>query len=242
MGRADFDGTSRFELRRRLGEGGMGVVYEAYDAERRQLVALKTLQRADARSLLRFKNEFRALHDIEHPNLVSLYELFEHEGAWFFTMELVEGVDFLTHVRGHEPRAGLDEAKLRAAMGELARGVVALHRADRVHRDIKPSNLRGDARGARSPRWCRMGIVRTMKTAIDGAGRVVVPKAMRDALGLGAGQSVDIRLVDGRLEIEPSATPMKLVRRGKRLAAEPDRELPTSTAADVRSALEGVRR
>ena len=81
-----------------------------------------------------------------------------------------------------------------------------------------------------------------MKTTIDGAGRVVVPKAMRDALGLGAGQTLDIRVVDGRLEIEASATPMKLVRRGKRLAAEPERELPTLTADDVRGALEGVRR
>ena len=81
----------RFEVRRELGCGGMGVVYEAYDRERDELVALKTLRRADGRWLARFKREFRALHDLAHPNLVALGELFEGEPEPFFTMELVAG-------------------------------------------------------------------------------------------------------------------------------------------------------
>ncbi|MFO0587123.1 MAG: AAA family ATPase [Polyangiaceae bacterium] len=94
---------SRFEIRRLLGWGGMGVVYEAFDRERRQRVALKTLRSLDAAGRLRFKNEFRSLVDLAHPNLVRLGELLEENGQLFFTMELVAGVPFVDHVRGSEP-------------------------------------------------------------------------------------------------------------------------------------------
>ncbi|MEM9489016.1 MAG: protein kinase, partial [Myxococcota bacterium] len=95
----DFHGTQRFELLRCLGAGGMGVVYEALDRETNSCVALKTLRRMDANALLRFKNEFRTLAHLAHPNLVSLGELFEDDGRLSFTMELIRGVDFLSHVR-----------------------------------------------------------------------------------------------------------------------------------------------
>ena len=94
--------TVRFTLVRRLGAGGMGVVYEAYDQQRGELVALKTMRRADPLALVRFKQEFRTLGDITHPNLVNLYELFAVEDRWFFTMELVEGCNFLSYVKGPE--------------------------------------------------------------------------------------------------------------------------------------------
>ena len=95
----DFAGTERFEIKRRLGSGGMGIVYEAYDKERQIPVALKTLRQTSGKSLDRFKKEFRALQDIEHPNLIGLGELIVDNGIWFFTMELVEGTDFLSYVR-----------------------------------------------------------------------------------------------------------------------------------------------
>ena len=81
-----------------------------------------------------------------------------------------------------------------------------------------------------------------MKTVIDAAGRIVVPKALRQALGLKPGQPLQIRAGDGRLEIEVAATPMKLKKRGKGLVAVPDTELPPLTAEQVRDTLERVRR
>jgi len=67
-----FDAGPRFDVRRQLGAGGMGLVYEAYDREQKERVALKTLRRANARWLTRFKREFRAIHELSHPNLVAL--------------------------------------------------------------------------------------------------------------------------------------------------------------------------
>ena len=102
---------SQFTLLRRLGAGGMGVVFEAYDQERGELVALKTMRRVDPTGLERFKQEFRALSDITHPNLVNLHRLFAVDGCWFFTMELVDGCDFLTYVRGPYRRGSEQETR-----------------------------------------------------------------------------------------------------------------------------------
>jgi hypothetical protein len=151
-----FAGTARFQILRALGEGGMGAVYEALDREHNARVALKTLLTLTPDAIGRFKREFRALQDVRHPNLVSLGELFDLDGSWFFTMELVEGTDFLSWVRpGWDepppdrlmsgvwaPRGRLDVERLRAALVQLARGLGALHAAGKIHRDIKPSNLR----------------------------------------------------------------------------------------------------
>jgi hypothetical protein len=94
----DFRGTERFRVVGRIGAGGMGVVYEALDTESGRRVALKTLANLDGQAVQRFKNEFRALADLSHPHLVSLGELVEVDGAWFFTMDYIPGGDFMTYV------------------------------------------------------------------------------------------------------------------------------------------------
>jgi tetratricopeptide (TPR) repeat protein len=124
----------RFEVRRRLGSGGMGEVFEAFDRDRGDVIAIKTLTRADGDTFARFKREFRALQSTAHPNLVSIGELVCADGLWFFTMERVEGRHFLEHVRG-------DRDKLRSALRQLVIGLCALHEAGLVHRDVKPSNV-----------------------------------------------------------------------------------------------------
>jgi len=162
----EFQGTERFDIVKRVGAGGMGVVYQAFDRERGTAVALKTLRQLDPAAIYHLKQEFRALADVRHPNLVELHELVSADGQWFFTMELVEGVDFLQWVRRDdvpslsEPTVGeteterpsprhsgmrvsarLDLDRLRDSLRQLVEGVRALHAAGKLHRDVKPSNV-----------------------------------------------------------------------------------------------------
>src|SRR5260370_10548264 len=115
----------------------MGAVYEAFDRERQLSVALKLLNLRHPEALMRFKNEFRALQAVHHPNLVSLGELFARGEQWFFTMELVRGVDLVAHIRGDAgdgtPR--FDTPRLRAAFHQLARALAPLHRHPHIHPD-----------------------------------------------------------------------------------------------------------
>ena len=130
----------------------MGVVYEAVDRDRDMHVAIKSLKRLDAASLYRFKQEFRVLTELSHPNVVTMYELIADGGELFFTMELVDGEPLLRYLRRGVDRSKLttprphvselvDLARLRTALGQLARALEALHAAGLVHRDLKPGNV-----------------------------------------------------------------------------------------------------
>ncbi len=142
-----FPGNKRFEVLSVLGRGGMGVVYEVLDHERQAKVAIKTLNEGSPRELLRLKSEFRALQELEHPNLIQLGELFEDEGTWFFTMELIAGVDFITHVRRRDQDALFHEQRLRRSLIQLVEALAYLHASGRVHRDIKPENVLVESTG-----------------------------------------------------------------------------------------------
>jgi hypothetical protein len=136
----DFSGTERFRVLRRVGAGGMGVVYEVQDLARGEAVALKTLHRINPAGIYRLKHEFRSLAGVAHPNVVCLYELVVEDTCCFFTMELVRGVTFVEYVRG-DPRTSLSIDGVKSALRQLVVGVSALHRLGKLHRDIKPSNV-----------------------------------------------------------------------------------------------------
>ena len=136
-----------YELRRELGSGGFGVVYEARHLQRNDLVALKTLPNRvdgqgqlnrDAERLHKFRREFRALSDVNHPNLVGMQSLEVDGDQWFLTMDLIDGVDFTSYVC---PHVKLDEDRLRAVLPQLVSGIMALHSQHIIHRDVKPSNV-----------------------------------------------------------------------------------------------------
>jgi serine/threonine protein kinase/predicted ATPase len=138
----DAFGDQRFDIVRPLGSGGFGAVYEAFDHQSNQRVALKELTRVGPSALVRFKQEFRALSDVHHPNLVSIKELIEQGGRWYIVMELVEGEDLLDFVCAESPGQAFDEERLRQAFLAVADGLEALHGYGILHRDLKPSNVR----------------------------------------------------------------------------------------------------
>jgi eukaryotic-like serine/threonine-protein kinase len=129
---------ARFDIRRRLGAGGMGVVYEAWDHAHDRRVALKTLSEVRPEPLLALKREFRSVATVSHPNLVTLYELLSEDGQWLLSMEYVEGTDFTSYLREH---GACDVDRLRHTLPQIIRAVHALHAAGLLHRDLKPSNV-----------------------------------------------------------------------------------------------------
>lgn len=142
-----------------LGRGGMGVVYRAKHLRQNRDVALKTLLHISPIELQRFKQEFRALADIAHPNLAGLYDLLSDGTSWCFSMELLKAVDFVEYVwsgfdaierdktalgmsASNAPRLSAEvETRLIEGLKQLVLGLSALHQAGMLHRDIKPSNV-----------------------------------------------------------------------------------------------------
>jgi serine/threonine protein kinase/tetratricopeptide (TPR) repeat protein len=132
------DLLGEYRLLRKLGEGGMGAVFEAVHLQRGHHVALKTLPAVDGDSLHFFKREFRRMAEINHPHLIGLHSLESDGGFWFLTMDLIHGTDFRSHVR---PNEKLDEPRLRSSLAQLTSAVLSLHGNQIIHRDLKPSNV-----------------------------------------------------------------------------------------------------
>ncbi|MEO8428124.1 MAG: protein kinase [Verrucomicrobiota bacterium] len=147
-----------------LGEGGMGIVYRARQSSLNRVVAIKMLPfgrfSPDAH-LKRFRAEAEAIAQLRHPNIVTIYEVGEHEGQPFFSMEYVDGPDLAKMIRERPP-------PIREAARLLARVAQAIHYAHEqgiVHRDLKPSNILLDSRD--QPLVSDFGLVRNLASDSD---------------------------------------------------------------------------
>lgn len=118
----------------------MGLVYRAFDREMGHDVALKTLRASLPDDIYHLKREFRALVDLDHPNLVHLYDLVVGSNYCFFTMELIQGLRVDRWIRSDSDSTAVSR-RAAGALWQLAGGLSALHGSGKLHRDIKPSNV-----------------------------------------------------------------------------------------------------
>jgi serine/threonine protein kinase len=128
-----------YRISRQLGEGGMGVVYEAWDERLERAVALKVLRNSalDAGAAKRLQREVRLAAALNHPNICQLHDIGEAGGQLFLVMELLEGESLAERVS----RGPVDlPAAIQIGLGILT-SLDALHRKGLVHRDLKPSNV-----------------------------------------------------------------------------------------------------
>jgi predicted Ser/Thr protein kinase/WD40 repeat protein len=147
----------RYRLIRRLGEGGMGIVYEAEQDEPHRLVALKVLRfaHADDESLRRFAREAETLARLRHPSIAGVYEAgCESDGTRWIAMELVHGRTLDAWLREERP----DLARTLRLFAALASGIHAAHLRGVIHRDLKASNILVEADDA--PRILDFGLAR----------------------------------------------------------------------------------
>lgn len=162
---------SKFELHELIGEGAMGVVWKAYDSVLRRYVALKLLSTQFAKThdmRERFLREARAAGALQHPNIVTVYDLGEAEGQLFIAMELVEGRDLSELIASREPLAL--ERKLDIVL-EVLQGLHYAHERGVVHRDVKPSNVRIATDGR--VKIMDFGIARLQSADTTGSGAIV---------------------------------------------------------------------
>lgn len=140
--------ANRYEIKKVLGAGGMGMVYKAHDKELGETVAIKTLRpefiESDPAALDRFRSEIRLARRISHRNVARSHDIGEVDGLYFLTMEYVEGSSLkeLIVSRGRLPAAAV------VSIGkQLCRALEVAHEAGVIHRDIKPQNMVVEADG-----------------------------------------------------------------------------------------------
>jgi len=130
-----------YDLLRKLGEGGMGAVYQAKDTRNGQTVALKVLPRSRAKDkvfLQRFEQEARATFELDHPNIVHGLDVGQADGYHFLVMEFVQGDDVYALL---EQKGRLPEKEALSILEQIASALEHIHGEHLVHRDIKPENI-----------------------------------------------------------------------------------------------------
>jgi len=131
---------SRYEIRAKIGEGGMGEVYLAEDTRLHRKVALKILPSdlaANKDRMRRFEQEAQAAAALNHPNIAHIYEIGESEGTNFIAMEFIDGVTLRQMIHGQQTEL----SKLLRHLQHVAEGLAKAHAAGIVHRDLKPDNI-----------------------------------------------------------------------------------------------------
>src|SRR6202047_2046198 len=129
-----------YEIQSPLGAGGMGEVYRATDTKLGRDVALKVLpgeMAKDPERLARFRREAKALAQLDHPNIVTIYSVEESDGVHFLTMQLVEGQPLGRLI----PAGGLPVEQIVEIASALGDALAAAHEKGIVHRDLKPANV-----------------------------------------------------------------------------------------------------
>ncbi len=147
----------RYTILEQLGQGGMGVVYTAYDPELDRRVAIKLVRTAGAESSARLLREAQALARLSHPNVVGVFDVGTFGEAVFVAMEHVDGVTLSAWLRDDRERA-----QVVAMFTAAGRGLAAAHAAGLIHRDFKPDNVLVGKDGR--PRVVDFGLARAAET------------------------------------------------------------------------------
>src|SRR5262250_2717068 len=140
----DIDHIGKYEIRREIGRGAMGVVYEAYDPMIKRVVALKTIREDQlsgedsAQMINRFRREAQAAGRLNHPNIVSIYDFGEEGGTWYIAMEFVQGRELKACFEANERFRIPDIVRI---MTQILGALAYSHRQGVVHRDVKPANI-----------------------------------------------------------------------------------------------------